>query len=285
MFTLLARSVAGIRLALPSRQTLFGSRLSRIDKTSPGRVDLVGAGPGDPELITRKGWRLIEQCEVLLYDALVSPELMAQIPLHVQRIYVGKLKGQHSHSQREICELLVKLARQGHRVVRLKGGDPLIFGRLGEELNTLKSADIPFSIVPGISAAAGCAASCGFPLTERGQSARLRLITAHACDDREINWQDLARADETLVFYMGLSMASAISHGLQAAGLPPDWPALLVEKGTREGQRTLACTLAELPQMVQQHQLRSPTLIYVGSVVTQHHSAPTGVSTENRSAT
>lgn len=285
MFTLLARSFAGIRLALPSRQTLFGSRSTRIDDTSPGRVDLVGAGPGDPELITRKGWRLIEQSEVLLYDALVSPELMAQIPLHVQRIYVGKLKGQHSHSQREICELLVKLARQGHRVVRLKGGDPLIFGRLGEELNALKSAGIPFSIVPGISAAAGCAASCGFPLTERGQSARLRLITAHACDDREINWHDLARVDETLVFYMGLSMAAAISHGLQAAGLPPDWPALLVEKGTREDQRILACTLADLPQTVQQHRLQSPTLIYIGSVVSQHHSSPTGVSTENRSAT
>lgn len=284
MFTLLARSFAGIRLALPSRHTLFGHHSADSNTSLSGRVDLVGAGPGDPELITRKGWRLIEQCEVLLYDALVSPELMSLIPPWIQRINVGKLKGRHSHSQHEICELLVKLARQGRRVVRLKGGDPLIFGRLGEELKALRSAGIPFSIVPGISAAAGCAASCGFPLTERGQASRLRLITAHSCDDTELNWHDLARSDETLVFYMGLSMAAAISQGLQAAGLPPDWPALLVEKGTREDQRSIPCTLADLPQTVQEHQLQSPVLIYVGSVVTQHHSSPTGVSTENRSA-
>lgn len=154
-------------------------------KEHSGSVALVGAGPGDPELITRKGWRLILQADVLIYDALVSDELLADIPVSIARIYVGKRKGQHSMSQEAICELLIKQARLGKRVVRLKGGDPLVFGRVTEEIQALQQAGIAFTLVPGITAAAGCAASCNFSLTERTIAASVRFVTAHTCDDRE----------------------------------------------------------------------------------------------------
>ncbi|WP_417580309.1 uroporphyrinogen-III C-methyltransferase [Nitrincola sp.] len=232
-----------------------------------GSVALVGAGPGDPELITRKGWRLILQADVLIYDALVSDELLADIPVSIPRMYVGKRKGQHSMSQEAICELLIKQARLGKRVVRLKGGDPLVFGRVTEEIQALQQAGIAFTLVPGITAAAGCAASCNFSLTERSIAASVRFVTAHTCDDRETPWADLARRDETLVFYMGLSKAPRISLELQRHGLPPDWPVLLVERGTQRNQRSVRTDLANLVDCIQQHRLESPTLIFVGQVV------------------
>lgn len=240
-----------------------------ITEKPTGQVALVGAGPGDPELITRKAWRLLEAADVVVYDALVSDELMAELPATTRRIYVGKRKGQHSMPQQAICQLLVDLARQGLQVVRLKGGDPLIFGRLTEEITALDQAGIGWQIIPGITAAAGCAAQCGFSLTERGKAPRLRLITAHSCDDRPINWADLAHQDETLVFYMGLSMAATISAELQHHGLPADWPVLLVERGTHQDQRQLRCTLADMPLRVIKEQFKSPTLIYVGQVVAE----------------
>ncbi|KAA0876369.1 uroporphyrinogen-III C-methyltransferase [Nitrincola tapanii] len=240
--------------------------------TKPGQVALIGAGPGDPELITRKAWRLIQSADVLLYDALVSEALMQEIPPHIRRIYVGKQKGAHSMSQEAIGKTLVGLAQQGLQVVRLKGGDALIFGRLGEELDALKAAGIPYQIVPGITAAAGCAASAGFALTERGQASRLRLITAHHCDGRSLPWADLAQTDETLVFYMGLSQAHEISRGLREAGLPDDWPVLLVERGTQANERRVKTDLLDLPQAIIRHQLESPTLIFVGQVVQQVES-------------
>ncbi len=236
-------------------------------KEHSGSVALVGAGPGDPELITRKGWRLILQADVLIYDALVSDELLADIPVSIARIYVGKRKGQHSMSQEAICELLIKQARLGKRVVRLKGGDPLVFGRVTEEIQALQHAGIAFTLVPGITAAAGCAASCNFSLTERTIAASVRFVTAHTCDDRETPWADLARRDETLVFYMGLSKAPHISLELQRHGLPPDWPVLLVERGTQRNQRSVRTDLANLVDCIQQHRLESPTLIFVGQVV------------------
>lgn len=232
-----------------------------------GHVALVGAGPGDPELITRKGWSFILQADVLIYDALVSDELLEEIPSGIERIYVGKLKGRHSMSQEQICRLLVNQARQGKKVVRLKGGDPLIFGRVSEEMQALDQANIPYTLVPGITAAAGCAASCNFSLTERKVATSVRFITAHLSDDTETPWADLARPNETLVFYMGLSKASVISLELQRHGLPADWPVLLVEKGTQKDQRSIRTNLANLELSINQYKLESPTLIFVGQVV------------------
>lgn len=237
-----------------------------------GSVALVGAGPGDPELLTRKAWRLLQHADVVVYDALVSAAVMAEIPAQVKRLYVGKRKGQHSMAQSAISQLLVQLAQQGQRVVRLKGGDPLVFGRLGEELATLKQAGISVTLVPGITAAAGCAAQCGFPLTERQQAPRLRFVSAHSCDGSAPDWADLARRDETLVFYMGLSMADTISTELQRHGLPADWPVLVVENGTLPNERRIATTLAQLPAVIARYQVKSPALIYVSQVVREQCS-------------
>lgn len=238
-----------------------------LEDCKDGLVQLVGAGPGDPDLMTRKGWKAIQKADVLVYDALVSQDLLDEIPLHIRRIYVGKRKGQHAMSQQQICTLLVSLANFGHNVVRLKGGDPLIFGRLSEELTALQKAGIQYQIIPGITAAAGCAASLGFPLTERATAPGLRLLTAHFCDDRELNWAALAQSQDTLVFYMGLTKAKTISQGLRSNGLPDDWPVLVVENGTRDNQRTVQTTLNELPNVIDQLRIQSPALIYVGQVV------------------
>ena len=242
-------------------QRLFGRR--------QGRVELVGSGPGDPELLTRKAWRLLQACDVLVYDALVSQALLDAIPSRIKRIYVGKRMGQHSVNQAEICTILVQQAQKGLNVVRLKGGDPLIFGRLGEEVDALIEAGIDYSIVPGITAASGSAAALGMPLTERETAPRLRLITAQFSRERAIDWANLANSDETLVFYMGLSKAPTISAELISAGLPPDYPVLLVENGTLPQQRSVITTLAELPEAVTQQQLSGPTLIYVSRVISQ----------------
>lgn len=237
-----------------------------------GSVALVGAGPGDPDLLTRKAWRLLQDADVVVYDALVSAAVMAEIPAQVKRLYVGKRKNQHSMAQSAISELLVQLAQQGQRVVRLKGGDPLVFGRLGEELAALKQAGISVTLVPGITAAAGCAAKCGFPLTERQQAPRLRFVSAHSCDGSPLDWADLARRDETLVFYMGLSMADTISTELQRHGLPADWPVLVVENGTLPEERRFATTLAQLPAVIAVNRVTSPALIYVSQVVRAQHT-------------
>lgn len=237
-----------------------------------GSVALVGAGPGDPDLLTRKAWRLLQHADVVVYDALVSAAVMAEIPAQVKRLYVGKRKNQHSMAQSAISELLVQLAQQGQRVVRLKGGDPLVFGRLGEELAVLKQAGISVTLVPGITAAAGCAAQCGFPLTERQQAPRLRFVSAHSCDGSPLDWADLARRDETLVFYMGLSMADTISTELQHHGLPADWPVLVVENGTLPEERRFATTLAQLPAVIAANRVTSPALIYVSQVVRMQQS-------------
>lgn len=264
-----------LRSALPS----FSPRLwlpRDMNKThlpgKQGQVNLVGAGPGDPDLITRKGWKALLEADVVVYDALVSDALMDEIPGHIERLYVGKHKGAHSASQDEICQLLVDLALQGKRVVRLKGGDPLVFGRLTEEMDALRVHGIPFTLVPGITAAAGCAASCKIPLTEREKAPRLRLITAHSCDDRPIDWADLAREDETLVFYMGLSMADTISTELQRHGLPSDWPVLMVERGTHQDQRAVRAELGSMSRQISEHKMKTPTLILVGKVV-EHYDA------------
>ncbi|GAA5526005.1 siroheme synthase [Microbulbifer aestuariivivens] len=240
-----------------------------LGRSSPqGRVDLVGAGPGDPELLTRRAWNLLHQCDAVVYDALVSAELMASLPSRIERHYVGKRCGQHSVTQDEIGKLLCDLAQQGKHVVRLKGGDPLMFGRLGEELDQLIEAAIAYSVVPGIGAASGCAASVAMPLTERGLAKGLRLITASLSEaEEQLNWSDLAQEEETLVFYMGLSKASTISLKLIDAGLPANFPVLIVENGTQRQQRNISTTLQGLPVTVNTFKIQAPALIYVGKIV------------------
>lgn len=233
-----------------------------------GAVALVGAGPGAADLLTLRALKLIQQAGAVVYDRLVSEEVLALIPPGCLCFDVGKSRGQHSVSQAEIGALLVQLAQQGLKVVRLKGGDPAIFGRLAEELDALDSAGIRWQIVPGISAASGCAAATGIPLTERGIAQQLRFISAV---DKDCNttqdWASLARPGQTLVFYMGLSALSEISQQLIAHGLAPNWPLLLVENGSRPAQRQLLTTLTEAATAAQHMALQSPCLILVGEVV------------------
>ncbi|MBW5799967.1 uroporphyrinogen-III C-methyltransferase [Halomonas elongata] len=233
-----------------------------------GRVFLVGAGSGDVELLTLKAARLLRDADAVVYDRLVGDEILALIPAGRERYYVGKARGQHSVAQAEIGALMVRLAGEGKWVVRLKGGDPGVFGRMGEELAALDAAGIDSEIVPGITAASAACASMGIPLTDRGHAQQLRLITAQQCrEGGEPDWPALARRDETLVFYMGLSRVEAICNGLRSAGLPDDWPIMLVANASLPGQEALVGTLADMPERLAAHPLPSPCLIIVGSVV------------------
>lgn len=236
-------------------------------RSRSGDVALVGAGPGAADLLTLRALKLIQQADAVVYDRLVSDEVLALIPPDCQRFDVGKSRGRHSVSQAEIGALLVQLAQQGVKVVRLKGGDPAIFGRLAEELDALDNAGISWQIVPGISAASACAAATGIPLTERGIAQQLRFISAvDKNSDTAQDWASLAKPGQTLVFYMGLAALSEISQQLMAHGLAPDWPLLLVENGSRPEQRQLLTTLADAATAAQGMALQSPCLILVGEV-------------------
>lgn len=232
-----------------------------------GCVYLVGAGPGDPDLLTVRAMRVLASAEVVVTDRLVSPAILALSPANAQRVFVGKESGHHMLPQAEINDLLVRLAGSGRRVVRLKGGDPFIFGRGAEEALHLAQAGIPFEVVPGITAAAGCTAMAGIPLTHRDLANSVRLITGHARDDKQLDldWDKLADPDCTLVFYMGLANAPLISERLIAAGLPPDTPAAAIESGTTPDQRRHLTNLASLPTVAAACQ--PPTLLVVGRVV------------------
>nr|WP_244613419.1 uroporphyrinogen-III C-methyltransferase [Halomonas sp. EAR18] len=240
----------------------------------PGRVYLVGAGPGDADLLTLRAARLLSQADAIVYDRLVGDDILAMIPAGRERYYVGKARGHHSVAQAEIGALLVKLAGEGKSVVRLKGGDPGVFGRMGEELAALAEGAIPAEIVPGITAASGAAAAMGMALTDRAHAQQLRFVTAQLCrEGGEPDWASLARTDETLVFYMGLSKVAAICSGLRDAGLPDDWPMLLVANASLAEQRSLIGTLADMPQKLAENPLPSPCLIMVGSVVRMAEAA------------
>ncbi|MDW5377500.1 uroporphyrinogen-III C-methyltransferase [Halomonas sp. HP20-15] len=233
-----------------------------------GRVYLVGAGPGSADLLTLRAARLLAQADAIVYDRLVGDAILAMIPSGRERYYVGKAAGHHSVPQAEIGALLVRLAGEGKSVVRLKGGDPAIFGRMGEEIGALYAADVSAEIVPGITAASGAAAAMGMALTDRAHAQQLRFVTAQLCrEGGEPDWASLARRDETLVFYMGLAKVEAISHGLRGAGLPDDWPMMLIANASLAEQRTLIGTLADMPQALVDNPLPSPCLIVVGSVV------------------
>ncbi|MEH6616819.1 MAG: uroporphyrinogen-III C-methyltransferase [Porticoccus sp.] len=232
-----------------------------------GRVTLVGAGPGDPDLLTIKALRVIENSDFILYDRLVSKEIMALFPPKTPTMYVGKQKSNHSVPQDELNGLLVAKALQGLNVCRLKGGDSLIFGRGGEEMLKLKSAGIEVELVPGITAASGCASYAGIPLTHRGISQGCTMVTAHGEKELNLNWEHLAKVDHTLVFYMGLSKSQLISTQLQIHGMSATTPVALIENGCCPNQRVIRGQLHELPLLAEHESVQSPALIIVGDVV------------------
>jgi uroporphyrin-III C-methyltransferase/precorrin-2 dehydrogenase/sirohydrochlorin ferrochelatase len=232
------------------------------------RVWLVGAGPGDPELLTLKAARLLASADVVVHDHLVSPEILAHLPRRARRIYAGKQRGHHTMTQEEINRMLVALARRGKRIVRLKGGDPFIFGRGGEEALALARAGIAFEVVPGITAATGVAAAVGIPLTHRAIAQACVLVTgSRRKSDPELDWKGLARPGQTIVVYMGLAGLERVSRELIAHGLSPRTPAAIIQQGTTPGQRFVGGTLAALPRLAVEARLRAPTLIVIGKVV------------------
>jgi uroporphyrin-III C-methyltransferase/precorrin-2 dehydrogenase/sirohydrochlorin ferrochelatase len=259
---MLAGREAAARTALQRQlETAAGS-------AETGEVYLVGAGPGDPDLLTFRALRLMQKADVVLYDALVSEGVMELVRRDAERIHVGKRRASHTLPQEDINALLVRLAREGKRVLRLKGGDPFIFGRGGEEIETLAEHGIPFQVVPGISAANGVASYAGIPLTHRDYAQSVLFTTGHLRDGSvELDWPALTRPRQTVVIYMGLTGLDTICRKLVEHGLPADWPAAVVQQGTTLHQRVVTSTLADLPQKVKEAGLRAPTLTIIGEVV------------------
>jgi uroporphyrin-III C-methyltransferase/precorrin-2 dehydrogenase/sirohydrochlorin ferrochelatase len=237
-----------------------------------GEVYLVGAGPGAPDLLTFRALRLMQQADVVVYDRLVSPEIVDLARRDAEKIYVGKERDNHSLPQESINELLANLAKAGKRVVRLKGGDPFIFGRGGEEIETLIEQGISFQVVPGITAASGCATYAGIPLTHRDHAQSCTFVTGHLKDGSiNLNWAQLATPNQTIVIYMGLAGLEKICSSLIAHGSPNDLPIAVVQQGTTLQQRVITGTLENLPNKVAQENLKAPTLIIIGTVVSLHN--------------
>ncbi len=233
-----------------------------------GEVFLVGAGPGDPELLTLRAARVLSEADVIVYDRLVSQEIMRLCPKQAEYIYVGKKRAQHVMQQVDINQTLVDQARAGKRVVRLKGGDPFIFGRGGEELETLAGNDIPFQVVPGVTAASGCSSYAGIPLTHRDHAQSCVFVTGHVKDgSMDLPWVQLAQAKQTIACYMGLKGLPIISEKLIEHGLDPATPAALIENGTTKDQRVIKTTVAELATAKQKVRAGVPMMLIVGGVV------------------
>ncbi|MBE0614692.1 MAG: uroporphyrinogen-III C-methyltransferase [Burkholderiales bacterium] len=249
----------------------MNARVASARAMLPGMVYLVGAGPGDPELLTLRAAKLLNEAEVIVYDHLVSAPILEMGNSGAQRIYAGKERGNHTLVQSDLNQLLVRLAREGKRVIRLKGGDPFIFGRGGEEVEALAAAGIAFEVVPGITAACGVAAYAGIPLTHRDHANSCLFVAGHLKDGSiDLDWDFLARPGRTLVVYMGLLGLSTLCGKLVAHGVPETTPAAIIQHGTTSSQKTVAGTLATLPQLAQSARLAPPTLIIIGDVVRLH---------------
>lgn len=256
-------------------QAVFGRKsgvksptLTAQQPAKQGSVTLVGAGAGDLELLTIKAYRLLQEADVVLYDWLVNQEILTILPERTEAIFVGKKAGEHSMSQAEICQLMLNQAQQGKKVVRLKGGDPSIFGRLSEEAQILTEHQIPFAIVPGVTAASGCAAYSGIPLTDRECSQSVRLVTAHLKDkDDQPQWQNIATSQDTLVFYMGLNRVEQVASQLIEHGMDENMPMAIIDKGTSTEQAVCCATLASITSTEQWKHFSGPALIVVGKVV------------------
>ena len=255
-------------------QKLLKRAIEAADEQSlpQGEVYLVGAGPGDPDLLTFRALRLMQQADVVVYDRLVSQEIMDLVRKDAEFIYAGKERSQHTLPQKTINQLLVRLAKEGKRVLRLKGGDPFIFGRGGEEIDSLIDEQIPFQVVPGITAAAGCAAYAGIPLTHREHSQAVIFATGHLSDGTvDLNWEMLAHKNQTLVFYMGLQGLEDICINISKHGLDSTTPAALIMQGTTANQKVIIGNLDTLPELVKQHDVKPPTLVIIGDVVKLHY--------------
>lgn len=264
--------------ASPLKEQVFNGNATEADrlieqaliewKQPKGEVYLVGAGPGDPELLTLKALRLMQQADVVIYDRLVSAPIMELCRRDAEKIYVGKARSNHAVPQDGINALLVKYASEGKRVCRLKGGDPFIFGRGGEEIQELFAAGIAFQVVPGITAASGCSAYAGIPLTHRDYAQSVRFLTGHLKEGSpELPWNELVYQNQTLVLYMGLVGLEKICENLIAHGQRPDMPVALVSKGTTPEQKVVVGTLADIASKVAEHQIQAPTLTIIGDVV------------------
>ncbi|MEH6583727.1 MAG: siroheme synthase CysG [Halioglobus sp.] len=252
-------------------ESLLMKQMAELGEEQAGEVYLIGAGPGDPDLMTFKAVRLLQSADVVLYDRLVSGPILELSRRDAERIYVGKARSDHAVPQQEINQLLVDLALQGKRVVRLKGGDPFIFGRGGEEIELLAKNNIAFQVVPGITAASGAACYAGIPLTHRDYAQSVRFVTGHLkADGASHNWAQFQSTTETLVFYMGLAGLPLICEQLQLSGRSPETPIALVERGTLIEQRVLVATLETMVELVEREKPKAPTLIIVGDVVRLH---------------
>lgn len=244
------------------------ARLASAADRPSGAVYLVGAGPGHPDLLTFRALRLMQQADVVLHDNLVAPELLELVRRDAERMYVGKARANHTLPQEDINQLMVRLALSGKRVLRLKGGDPFTFGRGGEEIETLAEHNIPFEVVPGITAANGAACYAGIPLTHRDHAQSVTFVTGHKKDGSiDLDWPALTRPDQTVVVYMGLTMAAELCAAFIQHGKPADTPAAVIEWATTARQRTLGGTLSSLPGLISSYGVASPALIIVGSVV------------------
>ncbi|WP_088347160.1 MULTISPECIES: siroheme synthase CysG [Rhodomicrobium] len=254
-------------------ETALRARLDAIDDAAGGKaigeVYLVGTGPGDPDLLTFRALRLMQRADVVLYDRLIGPRIMDLVRRDATRIYVGKQANDHTMSQEEISQTLVRLALEGQRVLRLKGGDPFIFGRGGEEIEEIARHGIPFQVVPGITAAAGCAAYAGIPLTHRDHAQTCIFVTGHGKNGEvDLNWEALIQPRQTVAIYMGLATIDAVMAAFVAHGAAPEMPVAVIDNGTRRRQRVVAGTLADIGGKTVAAGLKGPAIIIIGTVVT-----------------